>query len=156
MTAIIGTQKVYYKKFKFLVEIAGVVSAAFQTAGPLEMQTEDIDHYEGGNLIPDKSPGLVTVTNCTLTRGATDDEDLYNWFKETVAADSLVEEPDFKRSIDIVQQNRVGEEVKRWTLVNAYPKRFLAGEWDNGANENVINEVELRYDYFVKGGDNGL
>lgn len=153
MTAIIGTQKVYYKKFLFRIEIAGVVSAAFQDMSDLAVETADVDQWEGGSLIPTKSPGRVTVDNVTLSRGATDDRDLWDWMKQTIAAASMQAEPDFKRSLDLVQFNRANVEIARWTLVNAYPRRFIAGGWDNNADENVMETVELRFDFFVEGGD---
>lgn len=156
MTAIVGTQKLYYKAFLFRIEIAGLVGAAFQDMSELSMETADIDQWEGGSLISTKSPGRVTVPNVTLSRGATDDRRMWNWFLETVAAASLVAEPDFKRSPDLVQFNRAGDEITRWTLINAYPRKFVAGAWDNNADANVIESVELRFDFFVEGGDKGL
>lgn len=156
MTAIANVNRNYYKKFLFLVEIDGVVSARFQTCSEIVMETADIDHFEGGDLIPNKSPGRVTVANVTLTRGVTDDLDLWAWFQQTVAAASLLVDPDFKRNLDVVALERNGVERRRWTLVNAYPRRFLAFSGDNNTDENAIEEIELRYDFPIIGGDNPL
>lgn len=154
--AIFGVSRQYYKKFKFEVEILGVVYAGFQTCSDIRTQVAKIEHHEGGSLIPNKSPGRVTVPDVTLTRGATDDLDLYLWMQEVVAAGSILVEPDFKRTIDIVQRNRRGDELRRWTLVNAWPIDFKAGDWDNDADENTMEEVILAYDYPVLGGDVGV
>ena len=40
---------------------------------------------------------------------------------------------------------------RRWTLYGAWPTKFVAGEWDNSSDENVIESVTLTYDYFEMG-----
>lgn len=149
----VPSNRQYYKKFKFIVEIQGVAFAGFTTMSELRGQVAVVEQYEGGSLIPNKDPGRVTFPNVTLSRGATDDEDLWTWFKETVAVGSLLVSPDNKRTLDVVQQDRAGTEQKRWTLYNAWPTEFKAGDWDNGADENTMEEVVLAYDYFDVGGD---
>jgi len=147
---VIGTPRVYHKKFKFLVEIDEVAVAAFRTCSELSAEIAKIEQSEGGALIPNKSPGRVTYTDITLERGATDDFDLFAWFKETVnaAANIGLDEPEFKRDLDIVQLSRSGAEVRRWNVVQAWPTKFIAGEWDNEADENTIESVTLTYDFF--------
>lgn len=140
----------FHKKFKFIIEEAGIAVAAFQKASELSVEAAKIEYYEGGSLTPNKSPGRLTFSDVTLDRGVTADQDLYNWFKQVAdaAADTGLNEPDFKRTLDIVQQDRLGDELRRWRLVNAWPTKFTAGEWDNEADENVIEQVTLTYDYF--------
>ena len=117
--AIRGITRDFYTKFTFTVEIAGVTWAGFQTCSEIRIQTAKIEHWEGGVLIPDKSPGRVTVPDVTLTRGATQDVDFYEWVGEVVEAGSVLTGAEFKRSVDIVQKDRRGVELRRWTLVNA-------------------------------------
>lgn len=143
----------FYKKFSFVAEIQGVASAYFATCSGLEAEVAVVEQWEGGALAADKSPGRVTFPNITLTRGATADEDLWKWFQQVVDADAMVSDPDHERSLDIVELDRKQNELRRWTVVRAWPRRFKAGEWDGGADENTINELELAYHYFVKGGD---
>jgi len=143
----------YFKKFKFVVEIQGVAFAGFRDMSDLRVSVAEVAHHEGGSLIPKKEPGRVTFADVTLSRGATTDEDLWNWMKETIAAGSILVDPAQKRTIDVVQQDRAGTEVNRWTLHNCWPKEFMAGSWNNEADENVIEEIVLGYDFFDKGGD---
>ena len=145
-----GTSKVFHKKFKFVVEIDGVSSAGFQKCSELSAEIAKIEQHEGGSLIPNKSPGRVTFTDITLERGATDDFDFFTWFKELVdaAANIGTDDPDFKRDLDIVQQSRSGNELRRWNVARAWPTKFIAGDWDNDADENVIESMTLTYDYF--------
>lgn len=54
----------------------------------------------------------------------------------------------YKRNLDIVQQDRDGTTLRRWSLSRAWPVKFVAGDWDNESDENVIESVTLTYDFF--------
>ena len=38
--------------------------------------------------------------------------------------------------------------LRRWTLTRAWPVKFVAGDWDNDADEIVIESVTLTFDFF--------
>jgi phage tail-like protein len=147
---VIGNPRTFHKKFKFIVEIDGVASAGFQKCSELSVEVANVQYYEGGALIPNKSPGRLTFADVTLERGATSDRDLFDWFAQVAdaAANAGLNEPEFKRNLDIVQQDRDGSTLRRWSLTGAWPVKFVAGEWDNEADENVIESVTLTYDFF--------
>lgn len=148
---IIGTPRTFHKKFKFLVEVDQLASAGFQKASELSVEVAAIEYHEGGSLIPNKSPGRLKFSDITLERGATKDQDLFDWFSEVAeaAANAGLVEPLFKRNVDIVQQDRDGTTLRRWSLSGAWPTKFVAGAWDNEADENVIESVTLTYDFFT-------
>lgn len=147
---VLGTPRSFHKKFKFVVEIDGVASAGFQKASELSVEIANVQYYEGGSLIPNKSPGRLTFADVTLERGATMDKDLFDWFTQVAEASANIglKEPLFKRNLDIVQQDRDGSTLRRWSLTGAWPVKFVAGDWDNEADENVIESVTLTYDFF--------
>ena len=148
---IIGTPRTFHKKYKFLVEVHPLASAGFQKCSELSVEVANIEYHEGGSLIPNKSPGRLKFSDVTLERGATKDHDLFDWFSEVAAAaaNAGLVEPLFKRNVDIVQQDRDGTTLRRWTLNGAWPVKFVAGAWDNEADENVIESVTLTYDFFT-------
>jgi phage tail-like protein len=148
--AIIGNPRSFHKKFKFIVEIDGVGHAGFQKCSELSVEVANVQYFEGGSLIPNKSPGRLTYPDVTLERGATQDRDLYDWFQEVATAASGLGLTDaaYKRGLDIVQQDRDGSTLRRWSLSRAWPVKFVAGEWDNESDENVIEFTTLTYDYF--------
>lgn len=150
MPTVIGKPRSFHKKFKFIVDITGMGSAAWQKCSELSAEIAKIEQWEGGVLIPDKSPGRVTFSDATLDRGATQDQDCFNWFKEVanVAANSGLVDNDYKRQGDVVQQDRDGKSLRRWRLTNGWPTKFVAGEWDNTADENVMESLTLTYDFF--------
>jgi len=149
MSGIIGTPRSFHKRFAFQVEIDGLGSAAFRTCSDIAVEFADVDHSEGGTLIPDKSLGRATVEDVTLERGATQDHDLYDWMLDcaNLAINAGLVDAQYKRMVDVVQFDRDGTVLRRWRLHNAFIKRFVAGSWDNEADENVIESVVLRYDY---------
>lgn len=136
-------------KHRFVIEIGDFARAGFTSCSEIKISTQEIEYYEGGSDIPVKLPGRVQVPNVTLTRGVTRDEDLYTWFREVanVVANAGAVPPTFKKDIDIVQLGRDTEEEKRWTLVNAFPSEFVAGEWNNDEDAVVMESVTIRYDY---------
>jgi len=153
MPAIVtGKPRSFYKKFKFIVEIDGVSYAGFQTCSELSVEVAKVEQWEGGSLIPDKSPGRLTFSDITLERGATDDQDLFLWMRDvaSAAANAGLVDPRYKKNADIVQQDRDGSTLMRWRCKQAWPTKFMAGEWDNGTDENVIESVTLTYDYFER------
>lgn len=148
--AVIGTPRSFHKKFAFLVQIDGVTHAGFQKCSELSVEVANVQYYEGGRLIPHKSPGRLTYADLTLERGATRDRDLFKWFQDVVmtASGLGLTDPYFKRNLDIVQQERDGTTLRRWSIVGAWPVKFVAGDWDNTSDENVIEQLTLTYDFF--------
>lgn len=152
--ALIGKSRNFYDKFKFIVEIDGVAYAGFSKCSELSVEVEKIEHREGGGALAHKSPGNITVPDLTLERGATDDLDLYNWFEQVakVAAGlggaGLIDDQ-YKRNFDVVQLNRDDSVRQRWACTGGWPSKFVAGEWDAGGSEKVIEKVTLVIDYFV-------
>lgn len=148
--SINGAARSYHKAFKFIVSVEGFSSARFQECSELSVEAADVDQWQGGAVIPDKSPGRLTFADITLSRGATQDKDMFNWFKKVADFASQAGEPDpaYKRQIDIVQLDRDDRTLRRWRVKNAYPKKFVAGAWNNDSDENVMESITLRYDTF--------
>jgi phage tail-like protein len=154
MGGVIGTPRVWRSKWKFVVEIDGVAYAGFEKCDGLEAEVAVSEHYEGGAMIPDKSPQRVKFSDLTLERGACQDQDLYDWFVEVAkaAAGTGLVDPEFKRNLDIVQQERDGSEIERYRVFNAFPRKFnpASGGWDNNSDDNRVEQVVLAYDYWER------
>lgn len=147
-----GEPTIWYDKFMFLIKIDGVVRAAFRTCSDLAVEAANVAYKEGGRRHPHNSPGTITFPEITFTRGATDDDDLYDWFKDTydAAAGTGLDTPNIYRNFEIVQMNLERGEVQRYKVYQAYCRRFKAGDWDAGADEKVIEEVVVQPDYWEK------
>src|SRR6185369_16606033 len=102
-----------------------------------------IEHYEGGSLIPNKSPGRLSFPDVTLERGATNDLELYEWFESVAAAAAglggagLIDDA-YKRTLDVVVLDRDDSELQRFNLQNAWPTKFVAADgFDNTVDEKA-------------------
>jgi len=147
-----GTPRNYYKKYLFEVQIDGIAWAGFMSCSGLSFETETIEINEGGlNRPAAKDPGRVKFEPITLKRGATDDLDTYAWAIAVNEGASGIGLPSqvVKRNVSIVQKDRSGVVLRRWNVVNAWPKKFTAGDWDNSSNEATIEEMVLEHDYFA-------
>ena len=92
------------------MEIDDVGHAGFQKASELSVEVANVQYFEGGSLIPNKSPGPSPSPDVTLERGATQDRDLFDWFQDVAITSSGLGLTDvnYKRNLDIVQQDRDG------------------------------------------------
>lgn len=145
----VGEPLDFYAKFDFLVEIDGVRRAGFMKCSEIAFEVGKVELREGGRSIPHKKPGLVSVPDITLERGATDDLDLYEWAVETANAVSGrgATAARYKRTIDLVVLDRDGSERRRYTLTNAWPVKWSAGDWDAEGEEAAIESITLTYDH---------
>ena len=147
---IIGSARTFFKKHAWVIELDGVGRAGFNKCSELSVEVAKVEYWEGGSLIPNKSPGRMTFSDITLERGATSDRSLYDWFAEVVqlASGLGLTDPAYKRNLDLVQLDRDGSPVRRWSIYNAWPTKFVAGDWDATSDDVLIESVTLTYDYF--------
>jgi phage tail-like protein len=152
-TTVQGHPRRYDKKFLFAIEIAGLQVSWFFKISALENESTVIEQYEGGNHnVADQSPGRVKFTPVTLSVGATDNIELYNWRQQVIdtTADSGQPDAEYKRNVAVLVLDRNGKEKRRYNLFEAWPSKYFAGEFDAGAEENVIEEMTLTYKRFER------
>jgi len=147
---ILGAPRQYHPKFRFIVEIDGILNGSFQSCSELASEFGEVAQWEGGTMIPHKSAGRITVDDVTLARGVTGNLELYLWHKSIgdAIANAGMNEPYYKRNVDVRQLDRAGQTIRRWRLFGAWPKRFVAGDWDNDADENVVEQITLAIDFY--------
>ena len=148
--AILGNARSFFRRHSFVLEVQNLGRVGFSKCSELSVEISKIEHWEGGSVIPQKVPGRLTFSDITLERGATSDRGLYEWLSEVVQLTSGLGLTDhaYKRSLDLVQLDRDSAVVRRWSIYNAWPTKFVAGDWDNTADEVLIEAVSLTYDYF--------
>lgn len=156
MPGVLGQPRTLHEKFKFVVEIDGFAAAFFQKCSELSVETEVVAYREGGSLIPIKDPGLMTFPAVTLERGASQNTDFVAWATEVANAAAGVPPgvglvaPAFKRNLSIVQRDRDNSVLVRYDLFNAWPQKYVAGDWDNTTSEVTIETLTLEYDFFER------
>lgn len=133
-----------YPGFDFVVEIDGIATAGFREVSGLEGSIDVVEYREGADVSPAvrKLPGLVKYANVTLKRGLTDSRDLYNWWRAVVSG-----KPD-RRAAAIVLLDRERNEVRRWTLREAWPVRYAISTLDAGVSGIAVETLELAHEGF--------
>ena len=149
---VLGTVPKYDHRYRFVVEIDDFTSFKFMTCSDLKASLGEVVVKEGGTMVPHKEPGTMTFDDITLERGVTTNQEVYEWFKQTANAvkDTGLASPDYLRNLDIVQLDRDGSELKRWTCEQCWPKEFTAGSWDNDAEEAVVETLVISINKFKR------
>ena len=139
-----ATRKDPFVNFNFLVEIDGIVRAAFHEASGLDSTIGVIEYREGGdNITNRKYPAQLKFSNVTLKWGMSDDTDLYDWHLQWVTGDPAAQ----RKTGSIVLQDRQGKtELARWNFVNAWPCHYTAPSLNAEGNDIAIETLELAHE----------
>ena len=137
----VGTRKDPYRSYHFLVEIDGITRAGFRECSGLDSSQDIIEYREGNDgLTARKLPGLVKYSNITLSRGLTDDAQLWEWRKK--AMDGKVE----LKNGSIVLLDETGTEKLRWNFMNGWPSKWAGPSLNASGNEVAIETLEIAHE----------
>ncbi len=152
MPGPVGEPLNVYSKNAFHVEIAGIRRAAFSECSELAVEVAVQTYFEGGRDIPHKKPSRRTFPDVTLSRGATGDGEFYDWLEQVASfADGLGQVGDtYKRTMDIVELDADGSEVRRHTLHGCFPVKLTVGDWNADSDDAQVESVTLAYDFFER------
>lgn len=132
-----------YGNFSFLVELDGIVRAAFHEVSGVDSTVEVIEHREGNDLVMRKFPGQVRYSNIVLRWGLASDTDLYQWHLQWVTGDPAAQ----RKTGSVVLYDRQGKtELARWNFVNAWPTRYTAATLNAESNDIAIETLELAHE----------
>ena len=125
-------------KFRFGVEIQGVVVGWFTECSELSLEREVTPYKEGGvNDYVHQLPNGVSYSAITLKRGMADNV-LWDWFQKGLY-DGKVE----LHNISIVLYGGDRAETKRWNLVDAYPVKWTGLELKGDSDDLAIETLEI-------------
>ncbi len=125
-------------KFRYGVEIQGVVVGWFTECSELSLEREVTPYKEGGvNDYVHQLPSHVTYSAITLKRGLADNV-LWDWFQKGLY-DGKVE----LHNVSIVLYGGDRAEAKRWNLIDAYPAKWTGPELIGDSDELAIETLEI-------------
>ena len=143
------------KVFHFIVEVDGFKRAGFMECNGLQRNTEIAEYREGGNnTTPQKSAGQTSYDNVTFRRGQIvtipGADDFLQWASDVHEVSGRGVASEYRRDFDIVQMDATGTEVKRWSVVNAFPVRFKPMGDLNALDmsANSVEELEVAIEGF--------
>jgi phage tail-like protein len=128
----------------FSLEIEGVHVAGIAEISGLALEQEVIETKEttaDGTVVIRKLPGRPKAGEVTLTRGLTADQSFENWVR------TLRSDPTTARKTGlIVVFNSEGARLRRYRLVNAWPKSLEVGTLKAGDSSVLTEKLTLIYE----------
>lgn len=125
-----------FGKFRFDVEVDGVVGGGFQKVGGLVVESEVTAFQEGGrNDGMVKLPGQGQVGAVTLRRGVVADRVMLGWVRQGG-----------RRTVDLILRDDAGREVVRYTLLRAWASKWEMEDLDGSASEVAVEMVEVAHE----------
>jgi phage tail-like protein len=134
------------KKHLYRVEFDGVVIGEFFDIDPSDLSELHNDYnsgkvpeYKVGNFSSGIPSGLLT-----LTRKLSDDDSLSKWHEEMSVG---VYKP---KLISVSLLNERNQEVAKWELANAHPRKYTAPHEFEEKTENAVEKLELAYEIMTR------
>jgi len=157
------------EKFRFTVEFSALDGSSLSRAGfttcSLPSESNGEVTYREGNYRDsvEKSTGLTTYSDISLSRGVTRDQDFYAWaelhkkhapsvrsagdgsFTANDQRPSDDARNDYRREITITALDREGLPTKRWKCYNCHVAEFVPGDnLDASAEEKLMTSLTIR------------
>lgn len=131
---------VYYYKYKVMID--GRVVGEFSEVSAPDIYSDPIEYREGDFAVNtvDKQPGLVKYDNITLRYGMAKSMDLYNWVKEVEGG--IVN----RKTVVISLQDDKQMEIAKWTVISAWPTRYIAPACNAIDKESAVETLELAHE----------
>jgi len=144
--------------FHFKVEFIGVdgmstdTEQRFQEVSGLSVEIETEELREGGeNRFVYKLPKRAKYPNLVLKRGLLKGAAIIDWLKSAMNTYFIVVVYDFKPAdIIITLIDEDGQPAASWNVVQAYPLKWSASEFNANSNTVVVETIELAYQYFER------
>ena len=129
----------------FGLEFDGVVIKQITEVTGLKMEQDVIElkqNTNDGKYVIKKLPGRPKAGEVTLTRGLTADQSFEKWIKDS----RFGKMGDSGKGGAIIVFDYEGNAIKRYTLVNAWPKSLEIGSLKAGDTSVLTEKVVLTYE----------
>jgi len=139
------------KKYNYRVELEGIDVAGFSEISGFDASIDVIEYREGTERInsPRKMPGLTKYGNVTLKWGMTASLDFFEWVQGISNGEKL-EAEDRCQDIVIYLQDDSQADVASWTLINAWPCKYVVPDFNATSSEVSIESVEIAFEEMMR------
>ncbi|MGZ4031384.1 MAG: phage tail protein [Tumebacillaceae bacterium] len=136
-----GDRKDPYRNFRYRVEVEGIQQAGFSEVSGFDASLDIVEYREGNQVItPRKLPGLAKYGNITLKWGVTDSMDMYNWIADCIQGKVT------RKTVTIIAIDEAGSDVATWQVIEAWPTKYTAPNFNATANEVAVDSLELAHE----------
>jgi phage tail-like protein len=136
----------------FAAEYDGVMIKAIQEVSGLKFDQDVIElkqNMPDGKYVIKKLPGRKKAGEVTLTRGLTAD----NSFEKWVEASQFGKMGEARKNGAVIVFDYEGAEIKRYTMLNAWPKTLEIGSMKAGDTAVLTEKLTITYEELtVEGG----
>lgn len=133
-------------KFRFKLEIDGLAAGGFSEVSGFDATIDPIEYREGdmATETPLKVAGLRKYGNITLKKGIITGQVLYDWIAKGLTA--AVE----RKTVTISLLDEAQAVVASWQVINAWPTKYTAPDFNATSNEIAIETLELAHEGMTK------
>lgn len=131
-----------FARYRYRVEIEGISVMGFSEVTGWDANIDVVEYREGNMLPPTpiKLQGLRKYGNITLKWGLTDSMTMYEWIHPSLEVHTE------RKTVTIILQNEDNEDVASWQIVNAWPVKYTAPEFNATASEVAVETLELAHE----------
>jgi phage tail-like protein len=129
----------------FGLEVDDVVIRDVIEVSGLTMEQDVIElkqNNAAGGYVIKRLPGRWKAGQCSLTRGVSPDDGFQKWIMDSQAAQS----GDVRKRSSIIVYDSEGQEVRRYRLVNAWPKSLEFSTLKAGDTSVLTEKLVLIYE----------
>lgn len=129
-------------KFRYKVEIDGLEAGGFSEVSGFDASIDVIEYREGDMTAetPIKVAGLKHYGNITLKQGLTDSRVMYDWLAAGVNGEVQ------RKTLTITLLNDTQSPAASWQIINAWPTKYTAPDFNATASEIAIETVEVAHE----------
>lgn len=128
-------------KFRYKVEIDGLDAGGFSEVTGFDASIDVIEYREGDMVTtPMKLPGLKKYGNITLKQGLADSIVMYQWL--IAGVEGAVQ----RKTITVTLLDEEGAPAASWQVINAWPTKYTAPDFNATASEVAIETVEIAHE----------
>jgi phage tail-like protein len=140
LTNVLGVRSDPYQACNFLVEIEGILAGGFSECSGLQVETETVEHREGGNndyvhrfAGPTKYPPLI------LKHGITQIDGLWNWHQDVTQGTIN------RKNGTIYLLDKSHIPVMYWNFKEAFPVKYTGPDFRADSASVAFESVELAH-----------
>ncbi|MCM1495497.1 MAG: phage tail protein [Bacteroides sp.] len=128
-------------KFRYIVELEGLELGGFSEVSGFDASIDVMEYREGDKVqTPMKIPGLKKYGNITLKQGVADKDALYKWMETGFEKDVN------RQTVTITLLDINGEPAASWQVINAWPTKYTAPDFNATASEIAVETLELAHE----------
>lgn len=131
--------------WSFGFEFDGVVIKQIQEVSGLKMENDVIElkhNTNEGKYINKKLPGRPKAGEVTFSRGLTGDNSFQNWIKDSLFGDM----GKARKGGSVIIYDFMGEEIKRYKLLNCWPKSLEIGTLKAGDTSVLTEKMTITHE----------